>query len=82
MTDWCEASQEEGIGGLGGGDVFIVKEYNCTIANVAESFPSLCDYELELFNAALENCRVERTHWMMDGEHRCGYLITPLEPQS
>ncbi|MFZ4664874.1 MAG: iron-sulfur cluster biosynthesis transcriptional regulator SufR [Prochlorotrichaceae cyanobacterium] len=63
-------------------DSFIVTEYNCTIANVAESFPSICDYELALFHTALgEDCRVERTHWMIEGEHRCGYLIQSVPKQ-
>ncbi len=53
---------------------FILTEYNCAIAHVAESFPSVCGHELEMFATVLD-CPVERTHWMVDGEHRCGYLI-------
>lgn len=53
---------------------FIFTEYNCAIAHVAESFPSVCGHELEMFATVLD-CPVERTHWMVDGEHRCGYLI-------
>jgi DeoR family suf operon transcriptional repressor len=55
--------------------VFILTEYNCAIAQVAESFPKVCDHELEMFALALQDCRVERTHWIVNGEHRCGYLI-------
>jgi DeoR family suf operon transcriptional repressor len=55
---------------------YILTEYNCAISEVAESFPSVCSHELEMFEAALEGCNVERTHWMVDGEHRCGYLIS------
>ncbi len=55
---------------------FILTEYNCAIAHIAESFPSVCGHELEMFAAALD-CRVERTHWLVNGEHRCGYLIQP-----
>ncbi|MCM1982331.1 iron-sulfur cluster biosynthesis transcriptional regulator SufR [Lyngbya confervoides] len=54
---------------------FILTEYNCAIAHVAESFPKVCDHELEMFALALEDCAVERTHWIVNGEHRCGYLI-------
>jgi DeoR family transcriptional regulator, suf operon transcriptional repressor len=54
---------------------FIVTEYNCAISHIAESFPSVCGHELELFEVALQNCKVERTHWLVNGEHRCGYLI-------
>jgi DeoR family transcriptional regulator, suf operon transcriptional repressor len=54
---------------------FILTEYNCAISHVAESFPSVCGHELEMFAVALQNCQVERTHWIVNGEHRCGYLI-------
>lgn len=54
---------------------FILTEHNCAISNVAESFPSVCGHELEMFAAILPDCSVERTHWIIDGEHRCGYLV-------
>ncbi len=57
------------------GDRFIFIEHNCAIANVAESFPSICGHELEMFAATLPDCTVERTHWIINGEHRCGYLM-------
>lgn len=58
------------------GTRFILTEYNCAIAHIAESFPSVCGHELEMFAIALD-CNVERTHWLVNGEHRCGYLIQP-----
>lgn len=58
---------------------FIFLEHNCAISNVAESFPSVCGHELEMFAAVLADCTVERTHWIIDGEHRCGYLIQAKE---
>lgn len=54
---------------------FIVTEYNCAISHIAESFPGVCSHELEMFAAAFEDCIVERTHWIINGENRCGYLI-------
>jgi DeoR family suf operon transcriptional repressor len=54
---------------------FIFIEHNCAISNVAESFPSVCGHELEMFAAVLPDCTVERTHWLINGEHRCGYLV-------
>ncbi|MBD1891901.1 iron-sulfur cluster biosynthesis transcriptional regulator SufR [Coleofasciculus sp. FACHB-SPT9] len=54
---------------------FILVEHNCAISHVASSFPSVCGHELEMFAAALQDCKVERTHWIINGEHRCGYLI-------
>jgi DeoR family suf operon transcriptional repressor len=56
---------------------FMFTEHNCAISTVAESFPSVCGHELDMFGAILPDCTVERTYWMIDGEHRCGYLITP-----
>ncbi|WP_204104875.1 MULTISPECIES: iron-sulfur cluster biosynthesis transcriptional regulator SufR [Spirulina sp. CCY15215] len=54
---------------------YIFAEHNCAISDVAESFPTVCDHELEMFEAILPDCTVERTHWINDGEHRCGYLV-------
>lgn len=58
------------------GNRLILTEYNCAISHIAASFPSVCGHELEMFAAALD-CDVERTHWLVNGEHRCGYLIQP-----
>ncbi len=58
-------------------DRFVMTEYNCAISQIAESYPSVCGHELELFAIALQDCTVERTHWLVNGEHRCGYLIQP-----
>lgn len=58
-------------------DRFILTEYNCAISHIAESFPSVCGHELEMFATALQDCTVDRTHWIVNGEHRCGYLIQP-----
>lgn len=54
---------------------FIMTEHNCAISSVAESFPSVCGHELEMFATVLPDCTVERTHWIVNGEHRCGYLV-------
>lgn len=59
-----------------GEERFIFIEHTCAISNVAESFPSVCGHELEMFAAILPDCTVERTHWMINGEHRCGYLFS------
>lgn len=77
MAEWHAVESENGNGnGNGsGGERFILTEHNCAISEVAESFPSVCDNELEMFAVALPDCVVERTHWLIDGEHRCGYLI-------
>lgn len=54
---------------------FVITEYNCAISHIAETFPTVCGHELEMFQVALPDCLVTRTHWLVHGEHRCGYLI-------
>jgi DeoR family transcriptional regulator, suf operon transcriptional repressor len=56
-------------------EAFIFTEYNCAIAVIANSHPNICTHELEMFSIALPDCEVARTHWMIEGEHRCGYSI-------
>lgn len=91
MAEWHPVEAEAEVGdaveeeavvgqeeGQTGGDRFIITEYNCAISQIAESFPTVCGHELEMFQIALQNCRVERTHWLVNGEHRCGYLVQPM----
>lgn len=54
---------------------FFLSEHNCAISDVAESYPQVCGHELEMFASLFPNCKVERTNWINNGEHRCGYLI-------
>lgn len=54
---------------------YVLVEHNCAISDVAESYPSICGHELEMFAAVLPDCIVQRTQWINDGEHRCGYSI-------
>lgn len=54
---------------------FVITEYNCAIAHIAESYPTICGHELAMFAIALPDCSVERTHWLVNGEHQCGYLV-------
>ncbi|MCW6038023.1 iron-sulfur cluster biosynthesis transcriptional regulator SufR [Spirulina subsalsa FACHB-351] len=65
-----EAGQETG---------YILAEHHCAISEVAESFPTVCGHELEMFGAVLPDCTIERTHWLNDGEHGCGYLVKSLK---
>ena len=59
---------------------FVITEYNCAIAHIAESYPTVCGHELAMFAIALPDCSVERTHWLVNGEHQCGYLVKPKQP--
>lgn len=56
---------------------FFLTEHNCAISEVAESYPQVCSHELEMFAALFPDCQIERTNWINNGEHRCGYLIQP-----
>ncbi|MGC1310140.1 MAG: iron-sulfur cluster biosynthesis transcriptional regulator SufR [Phormidesmis sp.] len=56
-------------------EAFVITEYNCAIAHIAESYPTVCGHELAMFAIALPDCSVERTHWLVNGEHQCGYLV-------
>lgn len=71
MAEWrrVEPEAEEDV------PKYMVEEYNCAISQIAESFPTVCGHELEMFEVALPDCEVTRTHWQAEGEHRCGYLI-------
>jgi DeoR family suf operon transcriptional repressor len=61
--------------GEGNSEKYVLAEHNCAISAVAESYPTVCGHELEMFAAILPDCTVERTQWINDGEHNCGYLI-------
>jgi DeoR family suf operon transcriptional repressor len=73
MAEWYALEPSNVDSGIG--HQFILAEHNCAISNVAESYPSVCGHELEMFAAVLPDCTVERTHWINNGEHQCGYLI-------
>lgn len=63
-----------------GEQAFVITEYNCAIAHIAESYPTVCGHELAMFAIALPDCSVERTHWLVNGEHQCGYLVKSKSP--
>lgn len=65
----CHPAEEEDAA------AFVITEYNCAIAHIAESYPTVCGHELAMFAIALPDCSVERTHWLVNGEHQCGYLV-------
>lgn len=57
------------------GSHFLFVEHNCAISNVAKSFPSICEYELEMLATILPDFTVERTQCIINGGHRCGYML-------
>ena len=79
MAECYPASEQDGGEGQA---AFVITEYNCAIAHIAESYPTVCGYELAMFAIALPDCSVERTHWLVNGEHQCGYLVRAKEVKS
>ncbi|ASC74253.1 hypothetical protein XM38_052280 [Halomicronema hongdechloris C2206] len=76
MAEWHRLEPEDQPGAS---PRFVIAEYNCAISHIAESFPTVCGHELEMFEVALPDCSVTRTHWLANGEHRCGYMIEPKQ---
>jgi DeoR family suf operon transcriptional repressor len=74
MAEWYAIESETAQNG--NCSQFMFTEHNCAISDVAETFPSVCSHELEMFETILPDCNVERTHWLINGQHRCGYMIT------
>jgi DeoR family suf operon transcriptional repressor len=73
MAEWFPVESSDVNNGAG--HQFMMTEHNCAISNVAESYPGVCGHELEMFSAVLPDCTVERTQWIINGQHQCGYLI-------
>jgi DeoR family transcriptional regulator, suf operon transcriptional repressor len=71
MTELIEMDTDNDV------EQFVIAEYNCAISNVAESYPMVCGHELLMFATIFPDCQVDRTHWMIDGENRCGYSVQP-----
>lgn len=52
----------------------VLVEHNCPLMTVASRYGLACSAELALFRKLLGD-DVERTHWMVNGEHMCRYVI-------
>ncbi len=60
----------------------VLIEHNCPLMTVASKYGLACTAELSLFKQLLGE-GVERTHWMVNGEHVCRYIIWKgTEPQA
>ncbi|MCZ6677685.1 MAG: transcriptional regulator [Candidatus Poribacteria bacterium] len=56
------------------GEDYVLTEYNCPIAMIAEKYPHACDAELALFRHSL-GTEVMREEHLMKGSHKCTYRI-------
>lgn len=60
-------------------DGFLLTENHCPICKAAKRCPSLCQSELRVFQKLLgEQCEVERSEHIIQGERRCAYRIRCL----
>jgi predicted ArsR family transcriptional regulator len=57
-----------------GSNKYLIKEMNCSVAQVAERFPHLCIYEEELLSELLQ-AKVTRKHHLLHKDHYCSYLV-------
>lgn len=55
-----------------GADGPMLREHNCAIAKIAQSYPQACRYELELFRQLVDESLVRR-HCMAEGDPYCEY---------
>lgn len=56
---------------------FLLTENHCPICKAAQRCPSLCQSELTVFQKLLgEQCLVERSEHIIEGQRRCAYRIT------
>ena len=53
---------------------YLLTEYNCPIAMIAEKYPHTCDTELALLRKSLGSS-VQRVDHLMAGSHKCSYRI-------
>ncbi|RKP55088.1 transcriptional regulator [Cohnella endophytica] len=72
MTEW-EKDEEEGA--------FLLYEYNCPIAQVANRYRQACHCEKQLFERLLD-ADVKRTECLADGGSRCTYSIRSFSSEN
>ncbi|HGY1053005.1 helix-turn-helix transcriptional regulator [Aeromonas salmonicida] len=59
---------------------WLLWESHCPICAAARACRGFCRSELEMFRQLLAPARVEREQYLLDGDHRCLYRITPPTP--
>ena len=62
-----------------GSSSWYLNAFHCSIRNIAEQYPVVCDQELELIRFVFPDCQVERVQWRLESGHSCGFQITPLK---
>ncbi|WP_089139950.1 helix-turn-helix transcriptional regulator [Vibrio rumoiensis] len=58
-------------------DGYLLTENHCPICHAAKQCPTLCQSEINIFQALLkEECQIVRQEHIIKGSHRCRYRIT------
>ena len=60
-----------------GQDSWVLSEFHCSVQSIAQQFPCVCDQELELIRQTFPDCKVDRVHWLLEGNQACGFRLTP-----
>ena len=62
------------------GTSWYLNAFHCSIRNIAEEYPIVCDYELQLIRNVFSDCEVQRVQWRLEGGHSCGFQINKIKP--
>jgi DeoR family suf operon transcriptional repressor len=59
------------------GRSWLFSEFHCSVMQIAEQFPCVCDQELQLIRQTFPDCQVDRVHWRLQEGHSCGFRLSP-----
>ena len=54
-----------------------LNSFHCSIWNIAQKHPFLCDHELDLIRDIFSDCNVDRVLWRVEKGHSCAFEIIP-----
>ncbi len=60
-----------------GSKSWYLNAFHCSVRDIAEQFPLICDQELQLIRYIFPDCVVERVQWRLETAKSCGFKITP-----
>lgn len=59
------------------GRSWLFSEFHCSVMQIAEQFPCVCDQELQLIRQTFPDCQVDRVQWRLQEGHSCGFRLSP-----
>ena len=60
------------------GSSWYLNAFHCSIRNIAQEYPIVCDQELQLIRNVFPDCDVQRVQWRLENGHSCGFQVNPL----